>query len=122
MSQKIYDTWVKVSESGEKKAEGFQGEVVSLRRGEPDKDGYNRNNFRLRRITVGGRYGVTMRLEPHDDASQYVLVFLGRHQAEWLVDAIREAIRDFDAWKAKKDSASARQRERAKKRKAAGEM
>lgn len=117
MSRQIYDAQVKFTESDARLAAPFVGNVYSTIRGEPGKDEH-RNNFRLERITVSGHSGIWLELEPHDNARQDVSIELGREQAAWLVAALQGALHDHEAYKAKDEAAKARQRERAKQRKA----
>jgi hypothetical protein len=116
MSQ-IYDSAVEAVRNDQVKYRDCFGRVQSMRRGEADKDGFNKNNFDLKRITVSARGTVYLKLEPHDDASQYVRVDIPLHQARWLFAAILEAIDAAEQWHVRRaaENARARQRRQAKK-------
>lgn len=114
---KTYDALIAKEESGSRKLDDFVGDVTSIRAGKPDGDGFNRNNFKLRRIWVNGRRGVYIKLMPHDLADQDVGISLPIHQARWLVTALQEAIAKSEEYEIKKDRERAKIRERRRNKK-----
>ncbi len=115
--KKTYDSLIAWEDSGERNPDNFRGQVTSVRRGESDKDGWIRNNFKLRRIWINGRYGVCVQLMPHEHADQNVIVSLSIHQARWLLGSLETAIKDAETYQAKKEKERTKNRERRQRKK-----
>jgi hypothetical protein len=115
--RQVYDAEVEAVKNDQSKFREFTGEVASFRRGEPDENGINRNDFKLMRITVSARDTVYMRLEPNDNADQKVELDLSLYQARWLSTALLAAIAAAEQWLVHKKAENdrAKQRRQAKK-------
>src|SRR6516165_4934569 len=111
MSQ-TYDSYIEAEKNDQVKYRDCIGRVESMRRGEADKDGFNRNEFDLKRITVSGRDTVYVQLEPNDNASQNVHVHLSLHQARWLSTALLAGIAQVERYQTRKSAENDRARQR----------
>jgi hypothetical protein len=114
-----YDWACEQEKHGGNKTDDFCGSVTSVRRGEPDKDGIQRNNFTLRRMWLNGRRGIYVKLQPHEFANQEVGISLSIHQARWLSEMLAKAVACAEEFQIREDQRRAKERQKRQAKKAA---